>query len=544
MSEPLPPLHRSRSGWLLVAVFALEFLLFDQFGARRHTGVYPRWDDQVQYLSESYIAYERSRSDGFVSALRHAVLHPSAQGTLHDAAALIAFTLAGPSRSAALSLNIAALIAWQAALFLVVARLSASRPVALAAALLPLALAGPWENIPGSAYDFRLDHFAMCAMGVTSAVALTTEGFRRRGPSLLFGLGVAVVLLTRFLSGTYLVLIFAGLIISALLGADRRARLANLSLAALIPLLLAGPILWLSRERVLDYYWIGHFVGPESAVRAAHMNVSASLAFVFRHLGERHLGVFFAVIAGLGLVTFALARGRRFRAPEGIWLIGLLFVLAPALVFTLHRQKSEVVLSALVPGVVLLVIAAWLAVRVERPAHAKTDLIAPLFLATLVGAFFIQRQLRPAYDPSTLDQIRQVNRIADTLHTRITTGPLPEAGIAVDHINDALNAEVLRVIFYERQRVWLPIKMTLPTGVTEPGAEDVMQRLARSQLVLLTDEPAPGGRYPFDQKLHGLRPQLRAWCDTHLRRAERFTLFGRTMTLYQHAEIPFAPARP
>jgi len=50
------PVHRRPAGglWLLglLGVFALEFFLFDQFGARRHTGVYPKWNDQVQYLTD------------------------------------------------------------------------------------------------------------------------------------------------------------------------------------------------------------------------------------------------------------------------------------------------------------------------------------------------------------------------------------------------------------------------------------------------------------------------------------------------------------
>jgi hypothetical protein len=107
----IPPVFRSPVFWLLVGVFALEFFLFDQFGARRHTPVYPRWNDQIQYLTESYTGYESARSRGFVAGLLNALTNPSAQGTLHDFLAIIAFAIAGPSRSAALSLNMLALIA-------------------------------------------------------------------------------------------------------------------------------------------------------------------------------------------------------------------------------------------------------------------------------------------------------------------------------------------------------------------------------------------------------------------------------------------------
>jgi hypothetical protein len=135
---------------------------------------------------------------------------PSAQGTLHDALAVVAFHVAGPSRSAALSLNMLALIGWQLALFFAVARTSGSRPLAFASALFPLALAGPWQNVPGSAFDFRLDHLAMCALGITAAMALLADGFHSRRGSSWFGIAVGLTLVTRFLTGTYFVLIFAG----------------------------------------------------------------------------------------------------------------------------------------------------------------------------------------------------------------------------------------------------------------------------------------------------------------------------------------------
>ena len=98
--NPRPPaLSRSPAVWLLVAVFALEFFLFDNFGARRFTPIYPRWNDQIQYLSESYTGYEFARANGFFTGLWHTLTNRSAQGTLHDFFAVIVFTLAGPSRS-------------------------------------------------------------------------------------------------------------------------------------------------------------------------------------------------------------------------------------------------------------------------------------------------------------------------------------------------------------------------------------------------------------------------------------------------------------
>ena len=98
---------------------------------------------------------------------------------------------------------------------------------------------------------------------------------------------------------------------------------------------------------------------------------------------------------------------------------------------------------------------------------------------------------------------------------------------------------MLRVICYERQHVWMQFEMTLPTGIAEPAESVVREQLSRSDFVFLGSDDTPAGPYPYDQKLAALRPQLRAWCDAHLRPAVHFTLLGRRVVLYQRREIPF-----
>lgn len=539
LSSPRP--GRAVGGrWLLLllGVCALEFLVFDQFGSRRHTWVYPKWTDQVQYLSDGYTAWENARATGFLSAVGQTLTNPSAQGTLHDTAALLAFQLAGPSRSAALALNALALIAWQLALYVAVARISRRPGLAFVAALLPLALAGPWENIPGSAYDFRLDHFAMCALGAASALALLTDGFRSRGGAVLFGAAVALTLLLRFLTGTYFVLIFAGLLAWSVSTGDRRTRLVNLTWAAGVAFILAAPFFWINRAHIYEYYWFGHYLGPESAIRNQNFGVGRSLAFIVQALTERHLGAFFGGVALLGAVGLAIGRGRRENVGAlAAGMVGLIWLVAPAIVLLLHQQKSDVVVSALMPGVVLLVIALWL--RVARASDKKNPIAAiaiPGVVVSLILAFFVQRQLRPADAPATFAHIRQVNTIADTLCERIQAAGLERPAIGVDYITDCLDARVLRVICYERKRVWLPLEMTLPTGIAEPERDEIQSRLERSHFVFLTEE-AQDELYPYDRKMAALRPELRAWCEANLVLTERFELLGRRMALYQRPEI-------
>lgn len=545
MTLRVPPFVRSPAFWLLLAVCTAEFWLFDQVGARRHTAVYPRFNDQIQYLTESYAGHEFARSRGLAAGLLHAFTNPSAQGTLHDVFAVALFHVTGPSRSAALALNMAALIAWQLALFFAMARTTGSRPLAFAVALLPPALAGPWLNVPGSAYDFRLDHFALCALGVTAAAAVLADGFRSRRGSAWFGVAVGLTLLTRFLTGTYCVLIFAGCALWILgdRGPERRPRLLHLLRAAILAGVIAGPIFWLNYETVREYYWIGHYVGPESAIRNQHFGFLRSLQYVFGHLGERHLGVVFGAITLGGGAALALCRtGPRQPASRDLWIVGAIFLLAPATVLVLHVQKSEAVLGALAPGVVVLVAALW-SLAARRAGPLARSVIAVGVAAAALG-FFGWQQRRPAFSPEQLAELRQVNTLADRIHARWQARPRPAGEpdrgprVAVDYITDALDAQVLRVVIYERHRVLVPLDMTLPTGIAEPAEAEVAGRLANSDFVFVTDGDVVGP-FPYDRKLAALRPNVHGWCLANLRPAERFTLLGRRMVLYQRRELPF-----
>ncbi len=523
-----------------MVLLAVEFYAFDQIGARQHTKVYPRWNDQIQYLTEAYLAHEHAKEHGLISAIRLTLTNPSAQGTLHDLYAVLAFAVAGPSRSAALALNLLALIAWQLALFATVRHLRGSAWLGLLAALLPLALAGPWRPAPGSAFDFRLDHLLMCTLGVTSCVVVLTDGFRARRWSIAFGIAVGVTLLTRFLSGTYFVIIFAAFVAWILLGPGKGPRLVHLLLAAATAFLIASPVFWINRDWIWNYYWIGHYVGPESAIRSQNFGLGQSVDFVARALYQEHLGSFFVVVGVVtSVVVLRLREASRDAVRESLVLVGTIFLLAPALILTVHAQKSSVVVGALAPGLLLLLLGVWI-----RWLGAGTQArVFPLIVAAmtfLCALHFVRLQTAPVFDPVSEAQLRHVTRFGEVLASRAASAGLTHPRVAVDHVTDAFDGQVLRVTAYERRQVWTTFQMTLPTGIAEPGDAEVMKQLESSDFVFLTLKN-PRRNFPYDHKLAAMAPTLQAWCSQHLTEVEQFEFNGGRFALY---ERPVVPPRP
>ena len=233
-----------------------EFLLFDRMTSVHHASIYPRWNDQIQYLRESYTAFEEAKAHGLAAGLKFALGKPALQGTLHDTTALVVFWLTGAaSRSAALSLNLLVFLAWQVSLLLVITRRSGSPALGWMAFGLVLGLAGPWIGEAGSAVDFRLDHAAMCLMGLVSTLALLTHGFRSTRWAAALGVATGILLLERFLTGVYFAAIFLASVVWILCGAERGRRLGNLGLAGLLAAAVALPVFWINRTAIYTYYW-------------------------------------------------------------------------------------------------------------------------------------------------------------------------------------------------------------------------------------------------------------------------------------------------
>ncbi|HWA24529.1 MAG TPA: hypothetical protein VG734_02560 [Lacunisphaera sp.] len=553
MSSP-PPL---RARWMWVAavlLLAAEFMIFDRATSRHHARYYPRWNDQIQYLSESYRGYEDAKAHGFVHGLQATLTNPVPQGTLHDVAALFVFTVAGgPSRSAALSLNMLAFLAWQAALLFAFTRASGSWTVGwMAFGLLPC-LYWPWSAEAGSAVDFRLDHSAMCLLGLSAATAVLTRGFRAAGWSAALGVALGFTVIERFLTSVYLVPIFFLTIGWILCGPEKRLRLRNLFLAGLVTSALVGPVFWMNRHQLYEYYWVGQVSSAEAAARLPGYTLWQSVQFVFLYFREQQLGPWFlgtVTVLTLPLLGLALWSRRRDRAasfprPDWDWLyLSLVFFAVPTLVLCVHQQKSNIVLGVMVPGAILFVGWVWAVLWPRAAATLRalpTGRFGPVVFAVVAvyaGArFFCVRQFWQPHSQAFIEGSQRVNHLSDYFFDHSRAAGLATARIGVDQVTDAFDAQIMRVVCYERKGIWMPYQMLLPTGILEAPEDVIMERLRECDFVLVTDEMVGHGHWPYDKQMRRLYPTVKAWCEANLRHVETFPIFDRKMSLYQRRDI-------
>jgi len=194
------------------------------------------------------------------------------------------------------------------------------------------------------------------------------------------------------------------------------------------------------------------------------------------------------------------------------------------------------VLSDLVPGIAALVVAVW-AWMIRRSDLSGGWVCAAAIVTLGIGLWhFGSSQIGDPNSREFVGDARKVNRVADYIGEASMRAGLANPAVAVDRVNDCFDGQILRVMVYERQHVWIPFRMMLPTGIMAETEAVALRQLAGSDFVLLADG-SDGGLYPFDRSMQAMHPRSEAWCRSHLRVVSTFPVFGRLWTLYARAQI-------
>lgn len=541
---------------LLFLLFLLEAIIFGVAVNLNIAEVYPRFNDQIQYLSDSYLGYEHYRQNGVLAGFWYVLSQLAAQGTLHDFFALIIFIFMGANRLTVLLVNFFVFMFWQAITFSAIKQSKFSSNVAWFGVALLLCLQYPWlADNPGSAFDFRLDHMAMCLMGISIMMAAKSDGFLSGKSSILFGIVVGITILTRFLTAVYFTVVLFLLMCAYLGKVNYPARLKNLLLAACTAFLFVIPFFVHNFDYIYTYYVVGHLTGIESDIRDSGKGVLGRFWFVLNGVFIFQGYLFFAVIILTPLIIYFFRRTEKDKfdrqnteitdneSTKNWRMIGIAFFLSPLITLSLHKQISSVVLGILTPGIILFTMsflapmfAAWerKSALVQYNRGIAIFVIATLTLGLSNYSF---RMLNPPYSKEFISESKELNLVVDVIYDKIINSGLKEPKIASDQVTDFLDAQIFRVMIYERKNVWLPLVMTLPTGIFKEDPQLLLNRLYQSDFVFLTDSTAIAGAFPYDKQMRILYPELQRYCESNMKLVGKFHFFGRDVSLYSKPSL-------
>jgi hypothetical protein len=546
--------------WIpLLALFAVEALVFYNQVARNIAPFYPSNFDQLSYYLATYDLIDDFQTRGFRAFVGEFLQPSSATGTTFVLQGALLSLVGGANRTALLSLNLLYLLALQFTFFQTVrARTGDIRFAWLGMALL-LALATLFLRL-GGVYDYRIDFSALCLYGIWACVVVWSGAFRDGWRSLLVAAIGILLIYSRFFTIIYVGAVYGVLLVASVVAfwfnrpADRDAvamqRLRNILVSGTIVVIVCLPRLYLSREAIYNYYVVGHVLGEERFIRAHEMGLYTiwdhlwfyPKSILFTHIGSFALWmsaatVLISIVAALLIdrVTPAVVLRRAGRFRYEFMALGLA-TLIPLAILTINIAKSPVVGGIIVIPIALALVLLCAAIRPRTeitmplptwPVRARAlpqtssggwRIPAASIIVTIAMAIGLQNFIfknLAAQPPAAAADLEQITLLGKTIATYAQDYGLTQPTMSSDRIVDYQNIGTAKLFSIELLHRNLNIDPRFghgAYGIFATSREDAMRLFADSDIIVLTDpitdRTVP---YPMNTKIREYWDELSSW---------------------------------
>jgi hypothetical protein len=553
----MPPASFDRR--LLFILIALEALAFFNFYSREVAWYPPLSFDQTGYLFQAYDLEQRVLSEGLGTLSSALQSRENPSGLLLPIEGALSGLIIGGTRLPQLLVLFLAFSALQVFAFAAAQAVWGRRAFGYMVLGLILCQITAWFYA-GGLFDFRMDFVAYCLYGIWACAAVRSNLFLDRRWAIGCGFISAFLVLHRFITIVYLLGVCAGFAIASLvvgfflrgdpdLPGRLKQRLSNLSLAAIILILIAGPVLQPSWGAIHDYYVVGHATGQEKYVRASEVGVRDLAGHLFYypksivkdHLGRGFLRSSLLAIAA-GVIARLLSRARNMKVQGAssraeTYLLRVIFllgaILGPVIVLTVDISKSPVVGGIVGVPVALLVVA----LSAPDPGVIESSFFRKLIAAC--GIFIFARGLFTQFghawhhlpEYAQREDLKKVAELDKWLVQYASEHDWRTPQISFDIISGLLNSGAISVSGFEQSRELIEFKTLLGGGIMGVERPEALSMLANSDFAILTTIKK-AGVYPFYEHISQYWNDLKAWADLHMIVARAVPLDRFTATVY------------
>jgi hypothetical protein len=530
-----------------VITAAIELTVLHLTAANGVAPYYPRAYDQVEYLTEGYLAFAALRDQGLLGGLAHTLVEPRVQGWLLQLEAGFLFLVTGPARLPALDLNIVHLVALLGITGTLLRRAYNTAAALAFAAVIVAAIAV--TRLIGGVFDFRLDFAAMCLWGILVAILALADP-RRLGTWL--GAIAVVVAGELFISVRTIGFAYAAGLAIVLAVVTREAGLRRTLLIALAIWSVSEGAFVAQNWRLVSQYYLGdHLLDAQSDARSTTVGFSNPLSQLWYYphsLLVDHLGPASELLLGVILLaTLALClrsaidpakRGtgcaRRLRWRVTVLCVG---IAVPFAALTLDPVKSNVVGGILLPPVAILAAVAFGEASL-RTAGRQSRTIALLFAAGCLVAG-LGAQTRSLFlngvEFSGDGDVARASQFVLTLGDWVAAHPRNPTVWSVDAHLDFDSVAATRLYYFEQRGRWLDLAAGFGEGdiASVLSSDSAQAQATRSDVLVLTQRTtAPESSYPYDQSLERAGPSLNTLAATQFETLITSDFFGRQATGY------------
>ena len=544
---------------LLLALFAVEAIVFYRQVAHNIAPFYPPNFDQLSYYLATYDLIEAYHARGFRALVDELFLYTSATSTTFVLQGALLSLAGGANRTALLSINLVYLLGLQFTFFQTIRARTSDVWFAWLGMALLLALATLFLRL-GGAYDYRVDFCALCLYGIWMCLIVWSGAFRHTGRSLVVAAIGILLIYSRFFTIIYVAGVLGGLLIAALItmwlnpAFHQRVvatqRIRNILVSGVSVAIVCLPRLFLSRIAIYNYYVVGQVLGEEKFVRAHELGLYTFTdhlwyypkSILFTHIGSFALWmsaaiVLISIIAALLIdrVTLRtlLKRAHRFHF-EFVALC--LATMIPLAILTINIAKSPVVGGIIVVPIALALVLFCAAIwpRTEITMHWPTwsarartfprasgrgwripmlSIIAAIAMAVGLQNF-ISKSLN-SRPPAAQADLENITLLAKTIASYAQDNGLTLPTMSSDHIADYQNIGTVKLFSIELLHRNLDIDPRFGHGhygIFATSRDDALRLFADSDIIVLTDpviDRSPS--YPINSKIKEYWDELAQW---------------------------------
>src|SRR3984893_10973608 len=187
---------------LLIALFAVEAMIFYAHVARDIAPFYPSKFDQLSYYLATYDLIGAFHARGLSVLVEELLQANSATGTTFVLQGALLSLIGGENRTAILSVNLAYLLALQFVFFFVIRTRTGRTDLAWIGMAFLLSMSTLF-NGAGGIYDYRIDFSAFCLYGIWTCLIVWSGSFLRTSRALLVAAVGILLVYSRFFTIIY-----------------------------------------------------------------------------------------------------------------------------------------------------------------------------------------------------------------------------------------------------------------------------------------------------------------------------------------------------
>lgn len=533
--------HKPVILWLLlIAIFCGEFLLFRHKVLIDVSPYYPASFDQTAFILLAFKIYENIKLYGFISGIEHSFFLST--GALFPYQAVLFFFISGISRLTILFPNMIYFIALQIISFFTIKSLTQKNYFAII--MLGLILMTPYSmQLTGGIFDFRMDFSAFCLYGIFIACAMKSQLFFNRRWSFIAGFFAIYIFLIRTITITYMLGILGTMTIYLLytiqkaqnpvIKKEYKTRILHVFLIFASLFFLAILFIWLNREALYNYYFVGHVLNNEKHIRAVEVGANNSfqlLTYYPYHLFVHQLGPYICSIMLALLLIFLFphinplkhtTKEPRLNSTSYSinWCDSFAFLitclLVPLFILTLDGLKSPIVGSIMIMPVFWLIIWFIFLLDNKQPKSKRSHQIIKIVAAfsLILG---VANQLKGATNHArpynfNYQDLATLSKMYEDIGNYAAKKHLETISLSVDRVAEYLLNTNISINYYENHKKLINVNTSaLGNSIFPAPDEALIDALKNSDVVIfnLSNNYSLKSPYPADVRIAELKPQL------------------------------------